>query len=127
MKYLLDTHAIIWFSQNSPQLPDKINEIIINPNNTCLISLASIWEMSIKIKIGKMNLIGNLYDFVNELILIDFKFLDIKLEHVVEAGSLFRFHNDPFDRMIITQSLIEKIPIISKDSMFDNYKVNRIW
>lgn len=127
MNYLLDTHTIIWFSQNNPQLSDLANEIIINPQNSCFISLASIWEMSIKIKIGKLNLIGNLYDFVNELIIMDFKFLNIKIEHVIEAGSLHRFHNDPFDRMIITQSLIEKIPILSKDSIFDFYKVERIW
>lgn len=127
MNYLLDTHSIIWFSQNNPKLSKKAKRIISNSENTCFISLATIWEMSIKLKLNKLFLENTLIEFVDELIKRDFILMNIQVEHVITAGSLDLIHNDPFDRLLISQSYLENIPIISKDMVFDNYGVLRIW
>jgi PIN domain nuclease of toxin-antitoxin system len=127
MNIILDTHSLIWYSENSNKLTLNAYNYINDENNNCLISMVSIWEMSIKLKINKLNLEGGLIKFIEELISRDFKILDIKLTHVLHLDNLELIHNDPFDRLLIAQSLNEKYPIISKDLIFDNYGINRIW
>jgi PIN domain nuclease of toxin-antitoxin system len=127
MDFLLDTHTIIWFSQNNEKLSKFAKEIISDINNNCFVSIASIWEMAIKLKLKKLSIDLNLSEFVDELANRDFKFLDLKLEHVINVSELDLFHNDPFDRILISQSIIENIPIISIDQQFDKYPIRRIW
>jgi PIN domain nuclease of toxin-antitoxin system len=127
MDFLLDTHTIIWFSQNNEKLSKFARELISDINNNCFISIASIWEMAIKLKLKKLSIDLSLNEFVNELSFRDFKFLDLKLEHVINVSDLDLFHKDPFDRIIISQSIIENIPIISIDQQFDKYPIKRIW
>ena len=127
MKYLLDTHSLIWFFAGHPNLSNKIREIMEDDNHQKLISLVSVWEMGIKQSKGKFNLSLPLEDYINNKIkLEDFDLLPIKLNHVSLITSLPFHHNDPFDRLLIAQSIIENIPILSKDIAFDAYDVNRL-
>ena len=128
MKYLLDTHSLIWFFAGHPNLSNKVREIMEDDNHQKLISLVSVWEMGIKQSKGKFNLSLPLEDYINNNIkLEDFDSLPIKLNHVSLITSLPFHHNDPFDRLLIAQSIIENIPILSKDIAFDAYDVNRLW
>ncbi|NQZ64637.1 type II toxin-antitoxin system VapC family toxin [Crocosphaera sp.] len=128
MKYLLDTHSLIWFFAGHPNLSNKVREIMEDDNHQKLISLVSVWEMGIKQSKGKFNLFLPLEDYINNNIkLEDFDLLPIKLNHVSLITSLPFHHNDPFDRLLIAQSIIENIPILSKDIAFDAYDVNRLW
>ena len=128
MKYLLDTHSLVWFFAGHPNLSNKVREIMEDDNHQKLISLVSVWEMGIKQSKGKFNLFLPLEDYINNNIkLEDFDLLPIKLNHVSLITSLPFHHNDPFDRLLIAQSIIENIPILSKDIAFDAYDVNRLW
>ena len=128
MKYLLDTHSLIWFFAGHPNISNKVREIMEDDNHQKLISLVSVWEMGIKQSKGKFNLSLPLEDYINNKIkLEDFDLLPIKLNHVSLITSLPFHHNDPFDRLLIAQSIIENIPILSKDIAFDAYDVNRLW
>ena len=128
MKYLLDTHSLVWFFAGHPNLSNKVREIMEDDNHQKLISLVSVWEMGIKQSKGKFNLSLPLEDYINNKIkLEDFDLLPIKLNHVSLITSLPFHHNDPFDRLLIAQSIIENIPILSKDIAFDAYDVNRLW
>lgn len=128
MKYLLDTHSLVWFFAGHPNLSNKVREIMEDDNHQKLISLVSVWEMGIKQSKGKFNLFLPLEDYINNKIkLEDFDLLPIKLNHVSLITSLPFHHNDPFDRLLIAQSIIENIPILSKDIAFDAYDVNRLW
>ena len=128
MKYLLDTHSLVWFFAGHSNLSNKVREIMEDDNHQKLISLVSVWEMGIKQSKGKFNLFLPLEDYINNKIkLEDFDLLPIKLNHVSLITSLPFHHNDPFDRLLIAQSIIENIPILSKDIAFDAYDVNRLW
>jgi PIN domain nuclease of toxin-antitoxin system len=97
-------------------------------NHQKLISLVSVWEMGIKQSKGKLTLSLPLEDYIREKTkLEDFKILPIQLNHLAVISTLPFHHNDPFDRLLIAQSITEKIPILSKDIVFDNYNVNRVW
>ena len=127
MNYLLDTHTIICFSVDNSKLSDEVIGIIKDTNNLMYVSLASIWEMAIKLKIKKLLLEIPLIDFVNEIITNNFLILPIEIEHIVYLNNLELYHNDPFDRLIIAQSKCEDLRIISKDIKFDNYDIERVW
>ena len=127
MKYLLDTHALIWFSENDSQLPERVKLLIENYNNEFYISIATLWEMSIKISKGSL-IINKTFDEIIKIIFSNgFLFLPITFHHTRELLTLPVIHKDPFDRMLITQTLYENMTIISKEDLFDNYKVNRFW
>ncbi len=128
MKYVLDTQALLWFVNGDSSLPKKMSEQFITNENQIFISYVSIWEIGIKNAIGKLHLSKNLQYFIDSEIK-DYKFhlLDIQLSHIIQAVSLPLHHRDPFDRLLIAQSIIENIPVISSDTMFDQYGINRIW
>ena len=128
MKYLIDTHTLLWIVTKNPKLSDKAKAIYLNPENEILISLASIWEMAIKISIKKLSIDEPLKDFIrNHVKGNDIKILNVELSHILALENLPFFHRDPFDRLIICQSINEDVPIISADRLFDSYHVNRIW
>jgi PIN domain nuclease of toxin-antitoxin system len=127
MNYLLDTHALIWFINGDNQLPDKSIEIIKNIGNRCYISIASIWEIAIKISIDKLHLTGGFDEIAKIIAKYDFELLPISMEHIAEIIGLEFHHRDPFDRIIIAQGLVERIPIITKDRIFGKYNVNMVW
>ena len=128
MEILLDTHAFIWFFSGNSKLSQTAKNMIEDINNLKLISLASVWEMAIKQSKGKLTLGLPLDKYINrKLNLDDFELLPIQLNHLKLITSLPFYHNDPFDRLLISQSTIENIPILSCDSAFNSYNINVIW
>ncbi|MBE9231276.1 type II toxin-antitoxin system VapC family toxin [Cuspidothrix issatschenkoi LEGE 03284] len=128
MKFLLDTHSLIWFFSGHPNLSDTARKLIEDIEQQKLISLASVWEMGIKQSKGKLTLSLALEDYIREKTLLDdFALLPINLNHLGVITSLPFHHNDPFDRLLIAQAITDNIPILTRDIAFDNYNINRIW
>jgi len=127
MNLLFDTHAFLWFSEDNPSLSKKTKLIIENPENNCFISMASLWEMAIKISLKKLNIKLNFNQMLEEIYKHDFILLPIDFDHTVELTSMDFHHRDPFDRLIIAQSIVENLTIISIDKVFDKYNIKRIW
>jgi PIN domain nuclease of toxin-antitoxin system len=128
MKLLLDTHAFLWFVQSDAALSANALSAICAPANDILLSVASIWELSIKSGQGKIDLGSSIDLFIPRELnanLIDV--LPIELKHLYLAGALPLHHRDPFDRLPVAQSLTETIPIVSRDTALDAYGVNRLW
>ncbi|MBL7798661.1 MAG: type II toxin-antitoxin system VapC family toxin [Saprospiraceae bacterium] len=128
MNVLIDTQSIIWFAENNPMLSPTARQTIEDDGNTCFVSMASFWEMSIKKNLGKLDIKGlPLSDFMDEISENGFLTLDIRREHVIENERLPLIHRDPFDRLIIAQAIVDKIVIVSNDSAFDDYSIVRVW
>ena len=128
MRVLLDTHTLIWFVLDSPQLNVRIKRLIEDENNEKLLSIASVWEMAIKQNIGKLSFGLPFKEFVEQqLNLNSINLLNINLDHIDVISTLPQHHRDPFDRLIIAQAMVEKIPIISVDEAFDAYSIQRLW
>ena len=128
MKYLIDTHTLLWIVDNNSQLSKTAQEIYLDEGNEILLSIASIWEMAIKTGLKKLIIPRCLSDFVKEHVIANnIKILNISLSHIYRLETLQYHHRDPFDRLIISQAIEENIPIISTDNRFDQYEINRIW
>ena len=127
MDLLLDTSAFLWFSEDNPKISSTARQYIENPNNTNFLSMASLWEIAIKLSLGKIELKIPFEKFVELVEDNGFKILSITFEHTLNVSNLEFYHRDPFDRLIICQGIVEDIPIISSDSIFDKYEINRIW
>jgi PIN domain nuclease of toxin-antitoxin system len=129
VRVLLDTHALLWWMIDSPELSDKAREAIRSRNNEVLVSAASIWEIAIKYRLGRLPEADRFVHSVEPILeALDFKGLPITLNHAKRAGLLpLGEHKDPFDKMLIAQSIAEDIPLVSDDELFDSYHVQRIW
>lgn len=128
MRLLLDTHVFLWWVEADRALPPKAREAIVDPDNECLISLASAWELAIKVGLGKIQLALTAKRYVTEHIAANgFRLLDISLSHVGGVETLPLHHRDPFDRLLIAQALEEKLPVVTADPIFRKYGVKRIW
>ncbi len=128
MAYLLDTHAFLWFLEGNKSLSKKAKDIIVNPKNKTFVSIASIWEMGIKISLDKLQLDLTLEELKHELIKNEFEILPLDFDHVIELSGLDYHHRDPFDRILISQAKSEKLTILSKDKNFRLYKqVKVVW
>jgi PIN domain nuclease of toxin-antitoxin system len=126
-EFLIDTHTFIWLIEDDPKLPDSSKRLIDDLNNDIFISIASLWEMAIKISIGKLKLAGVLAQAIDELYARNIKILPIDSLHILRVQSLPFHHKDPFDRIIIAQSLTENITLISIDGAFDSYGIKRLF
>jgi PIN domain nuclease of toxin-antitoxin system len=128
MKLLLDTQTLLWFFAGNIELSQFAKNLIEDTKNQKLISIATVWEMSIKQSQHKLDLEKLAADYVaDKLCFSDFSLLPIQLNHLVLISTLPFHHRDPFDRLLISQSMTENIPILSKDKAFDSYSVKRIW
>ena len=128
MQILLDTHTFLWYILANPQLSARAKELIQDFENEKLLSIASPWENSIKISTGKLMLSEPLELYFDEQMRLNsVQMLPITLAHIALVATLSLHHRDPFDRMLIAQSLTEKIPIVSADTAFDQYGVTRLW
>jgi len=126
--FLLDTHVLLWFLNGDLRLTPKPKEIISNLQNKCYISIASIWEIAIKIQIGKLQLEFNLKDFREKLHEAKIEIPPLSYEHVLEILTLENHHRDPFDRIIIAQSKREELTLISKDENIKKYQaIKTLW
>ncbi|MBD1925541.1 type II toxin-antitoxin system VapC family toxin [Trichocoleus sp. FACHB-90] len=126
MRQLLDTHSFIWFVMGNPRISPRLRSLIEDNQN--LLSTASIWEMAIKHSSGKLNFGLPFRIFIEQqLSLNSIELLSINLDHIDVIAALPFHHRDPFDRLLIAQSMVERIPILSADSAFDAYPVTRLW
>ena len=123
MQLLIDTHILIWFLEGNNLLPKSKQQIISNSQNEIFVSIASIWEIAIKISVGKLNLANPLTDIIKQIAIEDIEILPISTEHTLQVSTMPFHHRDPFDRIIIAQSQVENLPIITDDSEFKNYLV----
>ena len=120
MGFLLDTHVLLWWLANDPKLSADVREIIRNPVNDSFVSAATIWEIAIKTSLGKLKQPDDLLAVLRDN---RFQVLDISAEHCLNVGSLPWHHKDPFDRMLISQALVEGLIIITVDEKFKFYDV----
>ena len=127
MNYLLDTHALIWFLEGDSLLSRKAAKAIENENNQKYVSIASLWEIGIKFSLGKLELKKTFEIFLMELSQTDILILPISPSHTLRLSKLEFLHKDPFDRMIISQSLEENLAVIGKDPSFPLYNIDLYW
>lgn len=123
MNYLLDTHVLIWYAEGDEKLPERIKSLILDPNNSVFISYVSIWEMAIKISLGKLVAQFSLTEWETLLQGEGFLNLPMSFKHFEQLLTLPFHHNDPFDRLLIAQAIAEDLTIISHDSRFSSYPV----
>jgi len=128
MRVLVDTHVFLWWVEGDRALPAKARAALANQENECLISLVSAWELAIKAGLGKLKLALPVERYVVEHIAANgFRMLDIQMAHVGRVETLDPHHGDPFDRLLISQALEEKLPVVTADPVFRKYGVKRIW
>ena len=125
---LFRSHALYWFAEDDAKMPPRVKDIIENEQTEVWVSVVSIWEMAIKAANGKLELATqpDIY-FADVLKKNGFSLLNVTYKHVILAAKLPLHHKDPFDRLIIAQSLVEQMPVISVDEIFDSYGITRIW
>jgi PIN domain nuclease of toxin-antitoxin system len=127
-RYLLDTHSFIWWSINSEKLSLTGQDLLFDRNNRLFLIVASVWEMQIKLQLGKLQLNPSLQELIkNQITINNLEILSIDLAHIWTLATLIHYHKDPFDRLLISQSITEIMPILSIDEIFDLYPVQRIW
>ncbi len=127
MTILIDTHTFLWFVNDDPLLSPSARKIL-ESDIDILLSIASIWEIAIKLNSGKLRIPEPFDKFIPQAILEnDMKLLPISLDHLSLIATLPMHHRDPFDRLLIAQALTEKITLVSLDSVFDKYSVDRRW
>ena len=128
MKLLLDTHTFLWFIAGNTTLSVKCRAMIEADENEKLVSIASVLEIAIKCSMGKLSLEKPFAELIPQQIhRNNFRLHQLTIENGVALARLPFHHRDPFDRMIIAQSLVENLPILSNDGAFDAYGVKRIW
>lgn len=131
MQYLIDTHVFLWFVTNAKQLSKTAKTEIEDGSNEIFISIASLWEISIKTALGKLSIKGNYESVIDDITDNSIQILPVSFAHTVEQNRLPFHHRDPFDRIIISQAIVENMNFISADAVFDNYlkasSVKRIW
>lgn len=129
MNVLLDTNTFLWFSNNHKFLSPKAKSLIKDPANIIWLSMASVWEMAIKVSLGKLEGMSlPLAYFVDAQVRKNnFMLLEINIAHTGIVATLPLHHRDPFDRLIIAQSMAEGFPIITNDTRFDDYEIELYW
>lgn len=120
---LLDTHVLIWYLEGNESLSRRHRDLIVNADNEVFVSISSLWEVAIKTSIGKLTIAKPLTDIFKQLSVQSINILGIQPGHVLQVAALPFHHRDPFDRMIIAQSYVEFLPIITHDKTFADYGV----
>ncbi|MFZ0787106.1 MAG: type II toxin-antitoxin system VapC family toxin [Candidatus Acidiferrales bacterium] len=128
MRALLDTHALLWWLSDDPLLSRRARAIIAETGNVLIVSASSAWEISTKVRLGKLPTAVDLVsDFSDRVEREGFQLLSISPEHAIRAGLLPGPHKDPFDRLLIGQAQAENVPIVSSETLFESYGVRRLW
>jgi len=123
---LLDTHAFLWWCEDSPKLSKKARKVMTERD--CFVSYASFWEIAIKVSLNKLRLPGIVDRYLaDQMSLNGFEQLEIGFRQIMRCSSLERRHGDPFDRLLVAQAREKSLPIVSRDAIFDAYGVKRIW
>jgi PIN domain nuclease of toxin-antitoxin system len=128
MRYLLDSHTVLWAAFRRDLLSAHALHVLTQPGSEMNVSAASAWEITTKYRLGKLNFARALaVDFIPRITSVGYHLLPISLEHAVRAGLLPGDHKDPFDRMLAAQALHEDMPLLSNDPQFDVFGVRREW
>jgi PIN domain nuclease of toxin-antitoxin system len=127
MDILLDTHTLVWFLNGDEKLPDIVRDAIENPNNSKIVSIASIWEISIKISLDKFRFPKGFKRFLELIDENGFELLPITFEHAMIVSTLEFIHRDPFDRLLIAQCKNDNLIIATKDENIRKYDIQTIW
>ena len=121
MKLLLDTHLLLWAAGNPERLSSATKKLIENPENNLFFSAASLWEIAIKHGLGRKDFTVNLRAFHQGLLENGYHELPILSQHAIAIDSLLAIHKDPFDRLLITQAIIEEMTLLTADSLVAKY------
>ena len=127
MKFLLDTHTLLWFFDDSPSLPDSIAAIIENSDAQKFISVASLWEFAIKHSLGKLRFEGGITAFWKMATANGFTILQIREPYLSRLRHLPFLHRDPFDRLMIASAIVEDMTILTADENIQQYDVKWAW
>ena len=127
MNYLLDTHVLIWFLNGDKSLSPKVRKAIESDNATNFVSIASLWEIAIKLSLDRISIKVPFENLGIELEKNNFQLLPITLADTVILSTLPFNHRDPFDRLIISQSISNDFTLISKDKEFSSYEIKLLW
>jgi len=127
MTYLLDTHILIWYLEDSPKLPETLIGIIDDPVMDICISATSLWEITIKVGLGKLTLKMSLDELFNYVNTSDFRIIQIESGHLLALSQLPYIHKDPFDRLLIAVGKAEQITIITDDDNIQKYDAEWKW
>lgn len=128
MKALLDTHTFLWWNLDAPQLSPTAREFIADGRNQIYLSAVTAWEIAIKFAKGRLVLpeLPDVY-VTNRINEDNFNVLPIQVSHALLVAQLPDIHQDPFDRLLIAQSQIEKLPLLTVDSFIQQYQVEIVW
>lgn len=126
MRFLIDTHVALWVFKGEP-LSDKAQAIIDDVTKDVFVSIASAWEIAIKVGLGKLKYDGGVRAFLNDVRLNDFKLLGIEEAHIEQVERLEYHHRDPFDRLLIAAAIAEDMTFLSSDENVPKYDVKWLW
>lgn len=127
MKLLLDTHAFLWFMAGDERLSRRARRSMEAPGAELILSAASVWEMAIKLRLGRLTLPGTVEEYIAEKLEVGFRTLPVEWRHAAAVEKLPFHHRDPFDRLLVSQALIEGLPLVTGDPAFRRYGVRIIW
>lgn len=128
LRLLLDTHALLWALTDNHRLSARAASLIGDPENAVLLSAASAYEICAKHTLGKLpQAAGLAADFNAVIAPLDVQWLPVAASHAIVAGKLDMSHRDPFDRLLIAQALVEQVPLVSNEALFDRFGVQRLW
>ena len=128
MKVLLDTHTFLWLISGDDRLSETAKKTFLDPGNILFFSAVSLWEICIKISLGKLSLkSGWLKTIQDEMEVNAIQWLSIEMPHCVELTNLPFHHRDPFDRMLVAQAMVDDMQLLSRDNRLSSYQIKRIW
>jgi PIN domain nuclease of toxin-antitoxin system len=128
VRVLVDTHTFLWLLLDDYRLSAKAKQILRSDENELVFSIVSLWEIAIKIKIGKLNAIGSSVAYIrDEMSSYGIELLPLRYEHILQLELLPPHHSEPFDRLLIAQAIAESLPILTRDEKFPGYPVKLLW
>ena len=121
MRFLLDTHALLWWLSDDAQLGQYAQDLIADPANDILVSVVSLWEIQVKVRVGKLT--ADMHEILSEIEAQAFELLPINPAHLLLLGTLPVNHRDPFDHLLIAQAIAEGATFVSEDRHTPQYHV----
>ena len=126
-RFLLDTHTFLWWIQGNPSLSDRAQDILSDENNQLCLSVASLWEVTIKLNIRKLTIPHTIEELYGLLYLFNVELLNISQSDLEQYLTLPLHHRDPFDRILIAQAIERSLVLVSADRSFGDYPVQKLW